>query len=101
MAEIEESSYAEARSLANQIGVNADNMMSVFNDIDNTMNTLYGESWLSSGAETAEGRYRQMRKKYEEFYDKVMETKAHINDVTARNEETDKAASNVVTETSV
>lgn len=93
MNEFEEKDYEGARSYANAIKGNADNIMGIFNDIDGVMNSLYGSNWESTGAEQARERYNVIRKNYEVFYDKVIAMKNHIDAVTAANEEADAAAS--------
>lgn len=93
MNEFEEKDYAGARSYADGVQTNADNIMGIFNDIDGVMNSLYGSNWESSGAEDAHARYNEIRKNYEDFYEKVVAMKNHIYNVTAANEEADAAAS--------
>jgi len=97
MNEFEEKDYAAARSYADAVKTNADNIMGIFNDIDGIMNSLYGSNWESVGAENAQARYMQIRKNYEIFYEKVIAMRNHIYNVTAANEEADAAASNTVT----
>ena len=86
MNEFEEKDYGQARSYADFI----------FNDIDNTMNSLYGSNWESCGADDARARYNEIRKNYEVFYDKVSLMKTHIYNVTAANEEADASASQTI-----
>ncbi len=93
MNEFEEKDYAGARSYADSVKTNADNIMGIFNDIDGVMNNLYGNNWQSAGADSARDRYNQIRKNYEVFYEKVVAMKNHIYSVTAANEEADAAAS--------
>lgn len=93
MNEFEEKDYAGARSYADAVKTNADNIMGIFNDIDGVMNSLYGSNWESAGADEARARYNEIRKNYEVFYDKVVAMKNHIYKVTAANEEADTAAS--------
>lgn len=93
MNEFEEKDYAGARSYADAVKTNADNIMNIFNDIDGVMNNLYGNNWQSVGADSARDRYNQIRKNYEVFYEKVVAMKNHIYSVTAANEEADAAAS--------
>lgn len=93
MNEFEEKDYAGARSYADAIKVNADNIMDIFNDIDATMKRLYGANWESSGAEDAKAHYDALRRNYEVFYQKVLTMKNHIYSITAANEEADAAAS--------
>ena len=64
MNEFEEKDYGEARSFANSIYTNANNIMSIFDDIDATMKDLYGNNWASIGAENAQARYNEIRKKF-------------------------------------
>lgn len=93
MNEFEEKDYAGARSYADAIQTNANNIMSIFDDIDATMMNLYGANWESSGAEDAKARYDQIRKNYEVFYQRVIAMRNHIYSVTAANEAADAAAS--------
>ena len=44
MNEFEEKDYEGARSYANAVKTNADNIMGIFNDIDATMNNLYSNN---------------------------------------------------------
>ncbi len=97
MNEFEEKDYEGARNYANAVKANADNIMGIFEDIDATMNTLYSSNWSSTGAEDARGRYNEIRKNYEVFYEKVVAMKNHIYRITATNEEADKAANAAVT----
>ncbi len=97
MNEFEEKDYGEARSLANSIMKNADNINDIFKNIDRIMNSLYDENWRSSGADQARQRYDEIRKNYEVFYNKVVAMKEHIESVTAANEATDAAASSLIT----
>lgn len=96
MNEFEEKDYAGARSYADNIKNNAENIMGIFNDIDGVMNSLYGSNWGSTGADNARDRYNEIRKNYEVFYNKVVAMRNHIYNVTAANEEADAAASNTV-----
>ncbi len=97
MNEFEEKDYAGARSLADAVQGNADNIMDIFNDVDTIMNQLYGQNWESCGAENAQARYNEIRRNYEIFYTNVVAMKTHIYNVTAANEDADAAASNVIT----
>ena len=97
MNEFEEKDYAGARSLADAVQGNADNIMDIFNDVDTIMNQLYGQKWESCGAENAQARYNEIRRNYEIFYTNVVAMKTHIYNVTAANEDADAAASNVIT----
>ena len=97
MNEFEEKDYGQARSLADGVYNNANNIMDIFNDIDNVMNNLYGNNWASLGADDAHERYNAIRQNYEVFYNKVVAMKTHIYNVTAANEAADTSASNVVT----
>lgn len=96
MNEIEEKDYDAARGYADLIKINADNIMQIFNDIDNAMKSLYGESWQSTGADVSNEKYQEIRSKYEGFYEKVINMKEHIYTITARNEETDTAAAQAI-----
>lgn len=96
MNEFEQKDYAGARSCADAVKANADNIMNIFNDIDGTMNSLYGSNWSSMGADSAKARYDDIRRNYEVFYEKVVAMKTHIYNVTAANEAADSAASNSI-----
>lgn len=96
MNEFEEKDYAEARSYADGVQTNANNIMNIFNDLDAVMDSLYGSNWESAGAENARSRYNEIRKNYEVFYDKVVAMKTHIYNVTAANEQADTSASNTI-----
>lgn len=96
MNEIEEKDYDAARGYADLIKINADNIMQIFNDIDNAMKSLYGESWQSTGADVSNEKYQEIRSKYEGFYEKVINMKEHIYTITDRNEETDTAAAQAI-----
>lgn len=96
MNEFEQKDYAGARSCADAVKANADNIMNIFNDIDSTMNNLYGSNWSSMGADSAKARYDELRRNYEIFYEKVVAMKTHIYNVTAANEAADSAASNSI-----
>lgn len=96
MNEFEEKDYAGARSCADAVKANADNIMNIFNDIDSVMNSLYGANWSSMGADSAKARYDELRRNYEVFYEKVVAMKTHIYNVTAANEAADAAASNTI-----
>lgn len=97
MNEFELNDYAGARSLADAIQTNANNIMGIFDDIDGVMNNLFGENWTSAGAEAAHERYNELRQNYEMFYEKVVSMKNHVYSVTNAQEEADQAASNVIT----
>ena len=96
MNEFEQKDYEAARDYADAIQNNADNIMSIFDDIDGVMNNLYGSNWESSGAENAHERYNELRRNYEIFYNDVVAMKTHIYEVTVANEEADLAASQSV-----
>lgn len=93
MNEFQLQDYATARSYADAINNNANNVMGIFDEIDNTMNQLYGENWSSCGAEDAKARYDEIRRNYEGFYQRVVAMKTHIYNVTASDEAADTAAS--------
>ena len=96
MNEFEEKDYEQARSLADAVKGNADDILDIFNDVDNTMNQLYGNNWESSGADNAHARYDEIRRNYEVFYANVVAMKTHIYNVTAANESADASASNTI-----
>lgn len=91
--EFSQSDYQAARGKADSIKNNADNIMDIFNSLDKTMSELYGDAWQSSGADVTEGRYNELRKNYEIFYNRVVTMKDHIYSVTASNEEADTKVS--------
>ncbi len=93
MNEFEEKDYDSARGYADGIQKNADNILDIFNGVDATRDALYGGNWESAGAENAHGRYDQIRKNYESFYNNVVAMKEHVYKVTEANEEADTAAS--------
>ena len=97
MNEFQLNDYAGARSLADAIQKNANNIMGIFDDIDSTMNTLFGTNWASAGSDAARERYNTLRQNYETFYEKVVGMKNHIYSVTNAQEEADEAASKVIT----
>ncbi len=96
MNEFEEKDFGEARSLADAIKKNAENIRGIFDDIDNTMKALYGQNWESAGAENAHSRYQQIRSNYEGFFNSVINMRTHVYNVTALNEAADQAASNII-----
>lgn len=96
MEEFESKNYSGARSTADQIKGNAQNIMGIFEDIDRVMNELYGENYQSTGADTARDRYNQIRTKYEVFYNDVINMNQYIHTTTTRYEEADAAASNTI-----
>lgn len=93
MNEFEEKDYEAARGYADSVKSNADNIMSIFDSIDSSMKSLYGDSWQSSGADVSNGRYQEIRKSYEVFYNNVVTMRNHIYTVTAKNEEADASVS--------
>lgn len=93
MNEFEEKDYDSARSFADSIQTNADNIMDIFNSVDATMDALYGGNWESAGAENANERYNEIRANYEVFYNNVSSMHDHVYKVTEANEEADAAAS--------
>ena len=78
MNEFEEKDYAGARSYADGVQKNADNIMTIFDELNNVMNSLYGSNWESAGAEEAKARYDEIRQNYQVFYDKVEIGRAHV-----------------------
>ncbi len=93
MNEYQLTDYEGARSQADAIKGNAENIMSIFDDIDKVMNDLYGNHWtLSSGAEDTNAMYNEIRKNYEVFYEAVKKMHKDINASVANYEEADAAA---------
>lgn len=93
MNEFEEKDYQSARNCADAVKNNADNILGIFDNIDQHMKVLYGDAWQSSGADITNGRYQEIRKNYEIFYNNVVTMKEHIYNVTNINEETDTSVS--------
>lgn len=93
MNEFEEKDYGSARSYADSIKTNADNIMMIFDEIDRAMKSLYGEAWQSTGADVSNGRYQEIRSNYEIFYQNVIKMHDHVHKVTNINEETDQSVS--------
>ena len=93
---IDQKDYEGARNCADRMVSIAGNIRDIFDDIDNTMDELFGGDWDSSGAENARERYDECRKSYEPFYEDLLERKSHIYDVTHRTEEADINASNAI-----
>ena len=98
MNEFEEKDYEAARGYADSIKSNADNIMMIFDEIYRAMKSLYGESWQSSGADVSNGRYQEIRSKYEIFYENVIKMNRHIHQVTSLNESTDQSVSSSISE---
>ena len=96
MNEFEQKDYDSARSYADGVGKNADNIMGIFDSIDKIMTELYGDNWESCGADNAHDRYNEIRKNYEIFYDQVVKMKEHVYSVTQANEEADAAADQTI-----
>lgn len=90
MNEFEEKDYDQAFSLATTIKSDANDMLEIFNNVDRSMSELFGENWQSSGADVSNGRYEELRKNYEAFYNKVIAMVNHIAEVTNKNIDTDK-----------
>lgn len=93
MNEFEQKDYQSARGLADSIKGIADNIMDIFNNVDVDMKVLYGDAWQSTGADSSHERYEELRKNYENFYNKVVTMKDHIYKITAANEEADSVVS--------
>ena len=88
--------YETARGYADRINDTAKAIMAIFDEIDNTMNRLYGSDWSSSGADNAKARYDDIRKNYDDFYKRVVDMKAYIYKVTRTDEAADTAASRTI-----
>jgi len=93
MNEFELKDYGQARSLADAIKNNADNIMGIFDSIDGIMKTLYGEAYESTGADDTYSRYKEIRGNYQIFYDNIINVHEHIHSVTESKETTDKRVS--------
>ena len=72
MNEFEQKDFEAARNCADLVKTDADSILAIFDNVDQTMKLLYGEAWQSSGADVSQGRYQQIRKNYEVFYNKEM-----------------------------
>lgn len=96
MNEFEQKDYEAARNCADLVKTDADRILAIFDNVDQTMKLLYGEAWQSSGADISEGRYQQIRKNYEVFYNNVLTMKDHIYKITAQNESADAAISDSI-----
>ena len=94
--EIEQKDFGKARDLADGIRTNAQNIMDIFNGIDSTMNSLYGNNWESAGANEALGRYNEIRSNYDTFYENVLKMNKHVHKVTDTSQEADPQASQKV-----
>ncbi len=88
--------YETARGYADRINVSANSIMAIFDEIDATMNRLYGSDWSSSGADNAKARYDDIRKNYDSFYQRVVDMKAHVYKVTRTDQAADAAASSAI-----
>lgn len=91
MMELEQKDYDQAFNLAQTIESDANDMLEVFNNIDKSMTELFGENWQSSGADVSNGRYSELRKNYEAFYNKVIAMVDYIATITNNNIDTDKS----------
>lgn len=94
--EFEQKDYEAARNCADLVKTDADKILNVFDNVDQTMKLLYGEAWQSSGADISEGRYQQIRKNYEVFYNNVVTMKDHIYRVTSQNQSADASVSDAI-----
>ena len=94
--EFEQKDYEAARSCADSVKTDADKILSVFDNVDQTMKLLYGEAWQSSGADISQGRYQELRKNYEVFYNNVITMKDHIYRVTSENQTADASVSDSI-----
>lgn len=94
--EFEQKDYEAARNCADLVKTDADKILSVFDNVDQTMKLLYGEAWQSSGADISEGRYQEIRKNYEVFYNNVVTMKDHIYRVTSENQNADASISDTI-----
>ncbi|MBQ2910452.1 MAG: hypothetical protein IJE53_06560 [Bacilli bacterium] len=96
MNEFEQKDFEAARNCADLVKTDADSILAIFDNVDQTMKLLYGEAWQSSGADVSNGRYQQIRKNYEVFYNNVVTMKDHIYRVTSKNESADAAISDAI-----
>ncbi len=96
MNEFEQKDYELARQYADSIKSDADAIMGIFDDVDYNMKILYGDAWQSSGADTANSRYQEIRRNYEVFYNRVIAMHEHVHKVTDINQQTDAAVSGMI-----
>ena len=89
MADIELKDYAQARETATQIYNIGKDIMSIFDSIDRDMAELYGETWLSSGADVSNGRYQELKSNYVEFYGKIESMYSTVTGITNTTQATD------------
>jgi len=92
--EIELKDYESARDTASTIHNIGDKIMDIFNEIDKAMTDLYGEAWQSTGADVSNGRYRELKANYDLFYQKILDMHNHINNVTNKDQATDREVGN-------
>ena len=97
MNEFDVKDYDEARKYADNIKAAADRIMDVFERIDKVNRDLYERNWRSEGSENALTRYKEIRKNYQTFYDRVVLMRTHVYNVTTTKEESDKRASETMT----
>lgn len=98
MAEFKQTDYGTARSLADNIKASAEKIMSIFENVDQSMRMLYGDAWQSTGADVTEGRYQEIRKNYEVFYQKVIDMHQHVHNATNLYEQSDATVSSSISE---
>ena len=93
MNEFNVKDYEDARKYADNIKNNADRIMCIFDNIDRVNRDLYENNGRSTGAEDALTRYKEIRKNYQDFYDRVVRMQAHIYTITQTKQESDTRAS--------
>ena len=98
MNEFQQQDYGSARLSADNIKGSADKIMDVFDNVDRNMKLLYGDAWQSSGADVTNGRYQEIRKNYEIFYQKVIEMHNYVHSATNLYEQADTKISQSISE---
>ena len=63
--------YESARSLANAIKQNAQNINDIFNKMTDTMNKL-SEDWQGEGSREVQAMYADIKAKYPVFYQRML-----------------------------
>lgn len=87
------STYDSLKDCANKIMTSGENIMNIFNGIDQTMKELYGENWQGVGADNAKDRYDEIRKNYEVFYQKIKDMKSTVDSVSDKYQSTESNVS--------
>lgn len=88
--------YSRAFSSVEEIRKYADNIKSVFDNINSTMDKLFGEDWKSTGAENSFAEYKELSRNYEIFYSELITVCNDIKTIVNKNIDTDKAAQDIL-----